>query len=106
MKRLVQKTVGNLTRSTRFGAVKIAVCVLGANAGAAIGHHFNQIVSSAVSDRVGGEILRSVTTLATMGGDTNSILSQIATDLSGSLFMLVLGLLWTFCPRQLAERMN
>ena len=36
MKRIFQKTVGKLTGSTRFGAKKIAACVLGANAGAAI----------------------------------------------------------------------
>ena len=106
MKRLFQRTVGKLTRSTRSGAIKIAACVLGANAGAAIGQHLNQVVGSAVSDRVGGEIFRSVTTLAAMGGDTNSILSQIATDLGGSLLMLALGLLWTLCPRQVAERLN
>ena len=41
------------------GAIQVITCVIGANAVAALGQHFNQIAADAIADCIGGQILQS-----------------------------------------------
>jgi hypothetical protein len=75
---------------TRASAVQ--VCVIGANAVAALGQHFNQIAADAMADCIGGQILQSIPLFASMssgGLDPSSIATQIAMAFLGSTLLTI-----------------
>jgi hypothetical protein len=68
--------------------VQIASYVVGANALAALGQHFNQFAADAITDCIGAQIVQSIPLLARMNSGVlypGSISIQIATALIGSV---------------------
>ena len=75
MKGVLQK------RSRRVATLGIMSWVVGANAAAAFGQHLNQIMTAAIGDSIGSQVLQSASLLAGMNSDElgcNSIALQIA----------------------------
>ena len=75
MKGVLQK------RSRRVGTLGIMSWVVGANAAGAFGQHLNQIMTGAIGDSIGSQVLQSASLLAGMNSDElgcNSIALQIA----------------------------
>jgi len=73
--------------------VQIASYVVGANALAALGQHFNQFAADAITDCIGAQIVQSIPLLARMNSgvlDPGSISIQIATALIGSVLLATL----------------
>ena len=73
--------------------VQIASYVVGANALAALGQHFNQFAADAITDCIGAQIVQSIPLLARMNSgvlDPGSISIQIATALIGSVLLVTL----------------
>ena len=74
------------------GAIQVITCVIGANAVAALGQHFNQIAADAIADCIGGQILQSMPFFASMnssGLDPSSIVTQIAMAFIGSALLTI-----------------
>ena len=80
-------------KKLRFaGAIQVITCLIGANAVAALGQHFNQIAADAIADCIGGQILQSMPLLARMSGgglDPSSIAIQIAMAFIGSTLLTI-----------------
>jgi hypothetical protein len=78
--------------------VQIASYVVGANALAALGQHFNQFAADAITDCIGAQIVQSIPLLARMNSgvlDPGSISIQIATALIGSVLLATLPSVFT-----------
>lgn len=68
--------------------VQIASYVVGANALAALGRHFNQFAADVITDCIGAQIVQSIPLLARVSSGVlypGSISIQIATALIGSV---------------------
>jgi hypothetical protein len=63
MQPLLQRATIHLKKPRNVGALGIMTWVVGANAGAALAQHLNQIVAGAISDCIGSQILQSVSYL-------------------------------------------
>jgi hypothetical protein len=92
MKRLVTRAGLLLNRLRLAGAIQVITCVIGANAVAALGQHFNQIAADTIADCIGGQILQSMPLFASMssgGLDPSSIVTQIAMAFIGSTLLTI-----------------
>jgi hypothetical protein len=92
MKRLVTKAALRLNRLRHAGAIQVITCVIGVNAVAALGQHFNQIAADAIADCIRGQILQSMPLFASMssgGLDPSSIATQIAMAFIGSTLLTI-----------------
>src|SRR4029453_3686911 len=58
MQPLLQRATIHLKKPRNVGALGIMTWVVGANAGAALAQHLNQIVAGAISDCIGSQILQ------------------------------------------------
>ena len=92
MQPLLQKATFHLKRRGNVGALGIMTWVVGANAGAALAQHLNQIVTGAISDCIGSQILQSVSVLAAMDGGGfayDGIAIQVLAALIGSTLLAI-----------------
>ena len=92
MQPLLQKATFHLKRRGNVGALGIMTWVVGANAGAALAQHLNQIVAGAISDCIGSQILQSVSVLAAMDGgefEYDGIAIQVLAALIGSTLLTI-----------------
>ena len=92
MKRALTRAALGPNRLRLAGALQVITCVIGANAVAALGQHFNQIAADAIADCIGGQILRSMPLFASMnssGLDASSIATQIAMAFLGSALLTI-----------------
>ena len=92
MKRLLTRAALRLNKLKLAGANQVITCVIGANAVAALGQHFNQIAADAIADCIGGQILQSMPLFASMssgGLDASSIATQIAMAFLGSALLTI-----------------
>jgi hypothetical protein len=92
MKHLLQTAAVELKRSRRVGTLGIMSWVLGANAAGAFGQHLNQIITGAISDSIGGQVLQSASLLAGMnsgGLGYDSIAIQVVGALVGSTLLSI-----------------
>ena len=91
--RRLHEAAARLKRLRLISVVKIASYIVGANAFAAAGLHFNQFAVDAITDCIGAQIVQSIPLLARMNSgvlDSRSIAIQIATALIGSMFLAIL----------------
>ena len=92
MKRLLTRAAFRLNKLKLAGAIQVIPCVIGANAVAALGQHFNQIAADAIADCIGGQVLQSMPLFASMssgGLDPSSIATQIAMAFIGSTLLTI-----------------
>jgi hypothetical protein len=92
MKRL-NEAAARLKRLKPPSSVQIVSYVVGANALAAIGQHFNHFAADAITDCIGAQIVQSISLLARTNSDVldpGSIAIQIATALVGSTLIATL----------------
>ena len=92
MKRSLTRAALRLNKLRLAGAIQVITCVIGANAVAALGQHFNQIAADAIADCIGGQILQSMPLFASMssgGLDPSSIATQIAMAFIGSTLLTI-----------------
>ena len=86
MKGVLQK------RSRRVGTLGIMSWVVGANAAGAFGQHLNQIMTGAIGDSIGSQVMQSASLLAGINSDGlgyNSIALQVAGALVGSTVLSI-----------------
>jgi hypothetical protein len=92
MKRSLARAAVRPKKLRVTGAIQVITCVIGANAAAALGQHFNQIAADAIADCIGGQILQSMPMFASMssgGLDPSSIATQIAMAFIGSTLLTI-----------------
>jgi hypothetical protein len=108
MKRLLAGAATRLKGLRLTSAVRIATCVVGANAAAALGQHFNHLAADAITDCIGAQIVQSIPLLARISSgvlDPGSIAVQMATAFIGSMLLAILaGALSTLRPRPCSAR--
>ena len=91
MKRSFTRAALRPNRLRLAGALQVITCVIGANAVAALGQHFNQIAADAIADCIGGQILQSMPLFASMssGGLDPSSIATIAMAFIGSTVLTI-----------------
>ena len=95
MQPLLQRATIHLKKPRNVGALGIMTWVVGANAGAALAQHLNQIVAGAISDCIGSQILQSVSLFAAMdsgGFDYDSVAIQVTAAFIGSTLLSIIQL--------------
>jgi hypothetical protein len=95
MQPLLQRATIHLKKPRNVGALRIMTWVVGANAGAALVQHLNQIVAGAISDCIGCQILQSVSLFAAMdsgGFDYDSVAIQVTAAFIGSTLLSIIQL--------------
>jgi hypothetical protein len=89
----LNEAAARLKRLRPTNVIQITSYVVGANALAALGQHFNQFAADAITDCIKAQIVQSIPLLARMSGDVldpGSIAIQIATALVGSTLIAAL----------------
>ena len=102
MKRSLTRAALRLNKLKLAGAIQVITCVIGANAVAALGQHFNQIAADAIADCIGGQVLQSMPLFASMssgGLDPSSIATQIAMAFIGSTLLTIFPSIFRSCVR-------
>ncbi|MGB6439100.1 MAG: hypothetical protein WBE89_07215 [Methyloceanibacter sp.] len=92
MKRSFTRAAVRPNRLRLAGALQVITCVIGANAVAALGQHFNQIAADAIADCIGGQVLQSMPLFSSMssgGLDPSSIATQISMAFIGSALLTI-----------------
>ena len=92
MKRSFTRAALRPNRLRLAGALQVITCVIGANAVAALGQHFNQIAADAIADCIGGQVLQSMPLFSSMssgGLDPSSIATQISMAFIGSALLTI-----------------
>ena len=89
MQSLLQKATIHLKRRGNVGALGAMTWVVGANAGAALGPHLDQIIAGTITDCLGSQILQSVSLFAAMdngGFGYDTIAIQVTAALVAARF--------------------
>ena len=104
MKRVLLRLVNRLRLSQPSQTLEVITCAASANALIAFEQQLNHLVTGAISDCVGAQILQFVPLLAAMstgGSNTGSIAAQLAAALiGGALFAMFRGLRSSMGPKR------